>query len=56
MLGGETPGPEQLADILEPPAPAAPPPAKWVGKGVLIGVVIGALAVGALAAALLVKG
>jgi serine/threonine protein kinase len=57
-LAGGTPGPDQLADALEP---LEPPPAsvfaarRWIGKGVLIGVLIGAAAVGALFAALLAR-
>jgi hypothetical protein len=57
---GLTPPPERLADALEP-APPAPSPAspargsRWAGKGVLIGVVIGAAAIGALFAALLAR-
>ena len=53
-----TPSPEQLADALEPlPAAARPAVAQpnWPGKGVIIGVLLGALAVGALFAALLVR-
>jgi len=54
--GGLTPPPDRLADALEPmPRPAArsgPTPDRWVGRGVLIGVVLGAAALGALFAAL----
>jgi hypothetical protein len=56
---GTTPSPEQLVDALEPSpraAASATPPAKWIGKGVLIGVLIGALAIGAIFAALLARG
>jgi serine/threonine protein kinase len=55
---GNTPTPEQLADVLEPVPPARPVAASstaWIGKGVLIGVLLGAAAVGALAAALLAR-
>jgi serine/threonine-protein kinase len=56
-IGGATPGPDQLADALEPiaPRPAAVATRAWIGKGVLIGVLIGAAAVGALFAALLAR-
>src|SRR4051794_1437892 len=54
--GGLTPPPDRLADVLEPmPRPAArsgPTPDRWLGRGVLIGVVLGAAALGALFAAL----
>ena len=56
-----TPSPDQLADALEPimrrpPAPVAPPPhPKLLPKGILIGVVLGAAAIGALFAALLAR-
>jgi len=55
-IGGGTPGPDQLADALEPlDPPAAVATHRWIGKGVLIGVLIGAAAVGALFAALLAR-
>jgi hypothetical protein len=55
MVGG-TPGPDQLADALEPlPPPSSVVTHRWIGKGVLIGVLIGAAAVGALFAALLAR-
>jgi serine/threonine-protein kinase len=56
-----TPPPDRLADALEPMAPPSHPQARsfgsdrWVGKGVIIGVVLGAAAVGALFAALLAR-
>jgi hypothetical protein len=54
--GGLTPPPDRLADALEPmPRPAArsgPTSDRWLGRGVLIGVVLGAAALGALFAAL----
>ncbi len=55
---GPTPGPEELADVLEPRghAPVAQANQSWIRKGVLIGIVVGAIAVGALFAALLVRG
>jgi eukaryotic-like serine/threonine-protein kinase len=49
---GATPGPERLVDVLEPAAPPRGIPR--LGKGVLIGVLIGALAMGAVVAALVV--
>jgi serine/threonine protein kinase len=53
-LAGGTPGPDQLADALEPlPPRSSVATHRWIGKGVLIGVLIGAAAVGALFAALL---
>jgi hypothetical protein len=55
-LSGGTPGPDQLADALEPlPPPSSVATHRWIGKGVLIGVLIGAAAVGALFAALLAR-
>ncbi len=52
---GPTPGPEELADALEPRTrPAAP--RSWVGKATLIGILIGALLLGALFAAQFVPG
>jgi serine/threonine protein kinase len=54
--GDGTPGPDQLADALEPmDPPASVATHRWIGKGVLIGVLIGAAAVGALFAALLAR-
>jgi serine/threonine protein kinase len=55
-----TPSPDQLADALEPmarrpPAPALPQQQKLLPKGILIGVVLGAAAIGALFAALLAR-
>jgi serine/threonine protein kinase len=57
---GLTPPPDQLADALEPVARPLSPSSlgrahRWVGKGVWIGVVIGAAALGALFAALLAR-
>jgi serine/threonine protein kinase len=55
---GETPPPDRLADALEPlsrPPARAAGADRWVGKGVIIGVVIGAAAIGALFAALLAR-
>jgi serine/threonine-protein kinase len=56
-IGGATPGPDQLADALEPmdQPPSSVATHSWIGKGVLIGVLIGAAAVGALFAALLAR-
>jgi hypothetical protein len=55
-LSDGTPGPDQLADALEPlPPPSSVVTNRWIGKGVLIGVLIGAAAVGALFAALLAR-
>jgi eukaryotic-like serine/threonine-protein kinase len=58
--GGHTPPPERLADALEPVTRppsrgSVGPDQRWVGRGVLIGVVIGAAAIGALFAALLAR-
>lgn len=52
----QTPGPEALADVLEPQSAAADMEPRRVHTGVLIGVVLGALALGAVVASLLVKG
>jgi hypothetical protein len=49
-----TPGPEQLADALEPGSATAGP--RRMGKGVIIGVLVGALVIGAAFAAWFVKG
>jgi eukaryotic-like serine/threonine-protein kinase len=57
--GPSTPPPERLADALEPvarlPSRSGGLGQRWVGKGVIIGVVLGAAAVGALFAALLAR-
>jgi eukaryotic-like serine/threonine-protein kinase len=56
---GHTPPPERLADALEPvsrpPTGSSMVSDRWVSKGVVIGVIIGAAAVGALFAALLAR-
>jgi serine/threonine-protein kinase len=49
-----TPGPDTLADALEPPR-LPPQPEGKVGRGLIIGVVVAALVVGAVLAAVLVR-
>jgi eukaryotic-like serine/threonine-protein kinase len=56
-LGGPTPGPETLANVLEPPGPVVtpPPPVRKPARSFLIGVAIGVVLLGAAVAVMVGK-